>query len=260
MNFKKNFNRNINILLVFLILIALIFFVFLKKDNIIYSSEYYEKSSESLFKNYSEQEINYLFFDNNNSKIVDLWFPEKIDKYDFTNAKLYYENKLIEGEFYVKEISEYNLILEINDYIPKFDSISIKYNNKEFLIYTGKYFFELNKNLKDINNIENYIIDNHSNLDNLKYFSDFKLNNNYHGNLKVNVPSKALESELIKSNIVNLNDNNIYNYVLEMNRDFIESRNLKRVSVDILFTLQDKNNELLNIPILQSNIPFQINK
>lgn len=220
------------------------------------TSIYYDKISNSLFKTYSEKEVNYLFFQYGDIKIVDIFFPENIQEYDFQDSELYFQNNLVKGEYYVQEVKGNHVLLWIHDYLPEFDSISVKYKNKELFLYTGKYFFELNNNLQ--NEKYNYIKDNHSEIEGLKYLSEFKLNTKYNGNVLVKIPSKALDNSLIKKSEITSSNNDVYKYILEINNIMAERYTLERISIDTIFLLQSQQKEQLKTQILQSNIPFQV--
>lgn len=241
-------------------LITIIGIFSLIEKNSYYSSIYYDKVSNSMFKSYANHENNYQLFIPNNSNDIEIYFPENISQYDFTNLKLYYDDKIIEADYEIIDIKEKSVQLRINEYFEKFNKISVEYKNKDIFLYTGNYYFEYLEDIGSIKESPVFLVEKHSVVQGLSYKMTLKLNTLLADDvLKVIIPKRVLDDNILKSNNLTFdNNNNMYIHIIELEQNELENKQLSRISLDVILVLDSFEQPSSDNIILKTNIPFQL--
>ena len=236
-----------------------------------YSSKYYLKEDNSLFKVYAEAEARYLFFgfghSLGDSDTVNLWFPEAISSLDFTDFKLAYGDEIIEATCDLEPIDKaetnyHGMRLNLYDYIPEFDHIIIMDENKPLSIYTGYFCFEKGKTEDSPLEYKYYLLPYHNISDRWKDdITEFSIEPIYKGKVHAILP-QAVPEEFFSSelhHVKNEKNKSFYKHILKPNREAWKSSGLKRVEIELHYCLDNEAKEKFQTDLYASRIPFQSN-
>ena len=228
--------------------------ILLGDKNTPYNSFYYDKVSNSMFKDYSTHEKNYQLFIPSSLTDVEIYFPENISHYQFTNFALYYNDHLIKSDYEIIDIKETSIHLRINEYFQEFNKIRVKYKGKDIFLYTGHYFFEYIDDVVMPKEPSIFLLEKYSLVQDNTYKMILKLNTHLDNDImKVIVPKKVLEDNILKSNNLKFN-NDTYTHTIELK----ENNELSRISIDIILIMNSFEDPSRNDIILKTNIPFEL--
>lgn len=240
----------------YLIIVALFIIIIGMWYSINHQNKYYDKKTNTLFENYLDKEVNYMFFEEGDKKIITIDFPENIDKYDFETSKLYFGGELVDGDYDVIRTDESKLQIILHNYITEFDRVSVKYKNKEVIIFTGKYFFENIPNWNTDNTLDYRIVKANSIHKDQNYSTKFTLNKAYKGDISIKIPSKVLTQNLVEIENLTSEDNVNYNYGLTLNNTSLQNYDLEKITFESMLILEDKSNTNF-ITLVKNKIEFK---
>ena len=228
------------------------------ENNTSYNNFYYDKDSNSMFKDYSTYEKNYQLFVLSSSTDIEIYFPENISQYQFTNLEFYYNDNLIEADYEIISIKEQSINLRINEYFKEFNKIRVKYKDKDIFLYTGYYCFEYLDEIEMPKEPSIFLLEKHSLVQDITYKMTLKLNTHLDDDtLKVIIPKQVLDDNVLKSNNLKFN-NNIYTHIIELKENELENNQLSRISMDVILIMNSFEEPSKKDIILKTNIPFEL--
>lgn len=240
-------------------LIVIVGSIIFINNNTSYNNTYYDKISNSMFKDYSTYEKNYQLFIPSSSTDIEIYFPESISQYQFSNLELYYNDNLIEADYKIISIKEQSIHLRINEYFQEFNKIRVKYKDKDIFLYTGHYCFEYVDDIAMTKEPSIFLLEKHSLVQDTTYKMTLKLNTRLDDDtLKVIIPKQVLVDNILKSNNLKFN-NNMYTHIIELKENVLQNNQLSRISMDVILITSSFEEPSNNNILLKTNVPFELN-
>lgn len=221
-------------------------------DTTSVKSPYYNKSDHSLCKDYSQAELNYLYYIENDNNEYSVYFPFDISEINFSNSNLYYNDELITNDFEVIEVYTDHIILKLNTYIEKFNNLSVSINSKDIHLYTGKHLFT---HITDIEEHSSYVSEYHDTVGDTILQADFSVTP-FVSNIKPYISQQAISDGFILENTLVINSSKRYYYTLKPDISKLRELGITRFSIDLIFMSENANNT--KAKLFSSNIPFNI--